>query len=570
LPKQAMKVAHPAGDCKLTVAAEGYKKVETALAAANAGTIYLHRLPVISGSVTAAVTGTPLGRAEIFLPSGKLLATTDQSGRFRVPVDGPWPLRLRVEAFGRASHVANVPKVIADVDLPIVLSTGGSVVVTLAPPLGKEAVKWEARRIIEDTKDEKVRAGEIPAGQSTATVEGLDAGLYRIVLLGEGPLQRMAVPVRVVDGTSVDATVQIKPARLELEVLRAGQPYGGAEVEVIFRDGAANWRSKVSVGEEGRKAEEIWQRGDYLAGVSSWSDFRRLDGDGTIEWKLDIPDRIIRGRVTDATTGLPLANANVTLEAMSGEGRNTTGARSGPDGSYEFKMVRSGSYVLGAKVDGYDELWTPATPLAEETVVESRDLVLHLASGPVVRAVNAAGMPMPSVLVFVVTPTGVRVAGVTKDDGRLPLAIDPDERGIAYVVPRSGSFGMARFAPASESGSQDVVVTVRDGNAALEVQAASTDGDPIGGVSYMMRVDGILMPLEVRQALSQYQGLPATSDAAGRLLLSNIPPGRYEIWPLASRADFDAITSGTPPPAPLNVTLTPGHHVAKLTFKPKS
>lgn len=569
LSKQAMKVMHPEGDCKLTIAAEGYRKAETALAAADAGTIYLHRLPVISGSVTAAVTGLPLSRAEIFLPSGQLLATTDPSGRFRVPIDGPWPLRLRVEAFGRASHTVNVPKVIADADLPIVLSAGGSVVVTLAPPLGKEPVRWEARRIIEDTKDEKVRAGEIPAGQSTATIEGLDSGLYRIVLLGAGPLQRMAVPVRVTDGMSVDANVQIQPARLELEVLHAGQPYGGAEVEVIFHDGAAAWRSTVSVDEEGRKAEEIWQRGDYLAGVSAWSDFRRLDGDGTIAWKLDIPDRIVRGRVTDAATGQPLANASVTLEATSGEGRSSAGARSGADGTYEFKMVRSGSYVLGAKLDGYEELWTPAAPLAEETAVEARDLVMHSASGPVVRAVNAAGIPMPSVLVFVATPSGVRAAGITRDDGRLALAIDADERGIAYVVPRSGSFGMARFAPASQSGSKDVVVTVPDGNAALEVQAASTEGDPIGGVTYMMRVDGILMPLEVRQALSRYQGLSSVSDAGGRLLLSNIPPGRYEIWPLANRADFEAITSGTPPPAPVNVTVTPGHHVAKLTFKPK-
>lgn len=570
LPRKAMNLMHPADDCKLIVGAEGYKTVETVLAVPDVGIVILRPLPVISGSVTDAVTRTPIGRAEIFLPGGDLLATTDEAGRFRVALDGPWPLRLRVEAFGRASHTVDVPKVIADVDLPIVLSTGGSVVVTLAPPLGREPVQWEARRIIEGMKDEKIRFGEIASGQLTATIEGLEAGSYRIILLGEGPLQRVAVPVRVLDGVTVETTVQIAPARLDLQVLRGGRPFRGAEVELVFRDGPAGWRSKVSADDEGRSVEEIWQRGDYLVAVSSWAESRRLDGDGTIVWKLEIPDRIIRGRVTDATTGQPLSNVSVMLVSTSEGSESLGSARSDTDGMYEFKMVRAGSYALRARIDGYEELRTPTSQLAEETVSETRDLVMQAASGPTVRAVNVAGMPMPAVLVYVATPNGVRFAGVTKDDGRLTLAISVDERGVAYAIPRSGSFGMTRFAAASESGSKEVVVTIADGNATLEVQAASTDGDPIGGMAFLMRVDGILVPTEVREALSRYQGLPSESDASGRLLLSHIPAGRYEIWPLASRTDFLAVVSGTPPPAPVSVTLTPGHHVAKLTFKPKS
>jgi hypothetical protein len=479
-------------------------------------------------------------------------------------------VRLRVEAFGRASHMVDVPKIVADVDLPIVLSTGGTVAVTLAPPLGKERVQWEMRRILDDVKDEKVRFGEIAPGQSRITIEGMDGGLYRIVVLGEGPLQRFAAPVRVIEGITVETTVEIEPARLELEVLRGGKPFNGAEVELVFRDGPAVWRSKLSVDEKGQRTEEIWQRGDYLAAVSSWIDSQRLDGDETIDWKMEVPDRIIRGRVTDATTGQPLSNAFVSL-ALSVDGNDSTeSALSSADGTYEFKMMRAGTYFLSAQSDGYEELKTASALLAEETVLETRDLSMRIASGPTVRAVNAAGMALPSVLVFVATPIGVRFAGVTKDDGRMTLGISADERGVAYVVPRSGSFGMARFAATRESGSEEVVVTVGDGNATLEVQAASTDGDPIGGMAFLVRVDGILLPVEVKEALSRYQGLPSATDANGRLLLTHIPPGRYEIWPLANRADYLAITSGTPPPAPVNVAVTPGRHVAKLTFKPAS
>ncbi|MFL6245146.1 MAG: carboxypeptidase regulatory-like domain-containing protein [Thermoanaerobaculia bacterium] len=569
LQKQAMTLMHPAGDCKLMVGADGYKTTETALTAPDAGMVFLRRLPVISGSVIDAVTHTPIGRAEIFLPEGDLLATTDQSGRFRVPMDRSWPVRLRVEAIGRASHMVDVPKAIADVDLPIVLSAGGSVVVTLAPPLGHEAVQWEARRIIDDAKDEKVRFGDIAAGQSTTTVEGLEAGPYRIILLGEAPLQRIAVSLRVLEAMTVETTVEIEPARLELEVLRGGKPFGGAEVEFVFRDGPAMWRSKLSVDDEGRKAEEIWQRGDYLAAVSSWVDSQRLDSEGTVTWKLEVPDRIIRGRVTDAATGQPIANVSVSL-ALTDEGGDSMGrARSGADGVYEFKMVRNGSYVLRASLDGYEELRTPSALLAEDTVVETRDLAMRAASGPTVRAVNAVGMPLASVPVYVATRNGVQFAGSTNNDGRLTLAIDADDRGVAYVLPRSGSFGMVRFAPASESASEDVVVTVAEGNATLEVHAISTNGDPIGGMAFLMRVNGIPVPPEVKEALSRYQGWPSQSDASGRLLLSHIPPGRYEIWPLASREDYVAVMSPTPPPAPVNVTVTPGHQVAELTFQSK-
>lgn len=570
LPKGAMRLKHPAGGCSLSVSAQGYKTADAVLAT-SAVAMTLRRLPVISGSVLAAGMRTPIARAEIFLPEGKLLTTTDASGRFRVPIDGGWPLRLRVDAIGRASRIVDVPKVIADVELPIALSFGGSITATLAPPLGNESLRWEARRILQDVKDESVRAGEIDAGQSTLTIDGLDAGVYRLVLFGDEPLQRIAVPVQVRDAAMTETTVEITPARLELEVLRGGKPFGGAEIEFVFRDGPTFWRSKVKVNDEGRKDEEIWQHGEYLAAVSSWVDSRRLEASETISWKLDVPDRIIRGRITDAATHQPLADVPVSLELWADGNNALLGARSGADGVYEFKMVPVGSYSLIARVNGYEELHTPAMPLAKETVLEQRDLALQMASGPNVRVLNAAGVPMPGVILYVATNTGgVRTAGITNDDGRLSLPISADERGVVYAVPRSGSFGMTRFVPASESGSRDVVVSVADGTSTLEVQATSTDGEPIGGMSFLLRIDGLLVPTDVKEALSRYQGWPHATDAAGRLLLSHIPPGRYEIWPHASRADLLAITSAAPPPAPVNVTVTPGHHVAQMTFKEKS
>jgi hypothetical protein len=61
------------------------------------------------------------------------------------------------------------------------------------------------------------------------------------------------------------------------------------------------------------------------------------------------------------------------------------------------------------------------------------------------------------------------------------------------------------------------------------------------------------------------QGLPMFSDGQGRLLLTHLPAGRYEIWPL-DRQQLNAVTSGSPPPAQVNIAVTAGYQSAKMVF----
>lgn len=571
LPRTVTELAHTAGECALTVQAAGYKTATKTLGAANVGAIYLHRLPVISGTVTDAVTRTPIGRADLFLPSGQRLTGTDNDGRFRAPIDGPWPARLRVEAIGRAPKSVPVPSAIADIDLPILMSRGGNVTVSLEPPLAQEALRWEARRIIADTDDEKVRSGEVAAGQSSFSVEGLDPGPYRIIVAGEGPLQRFAAPVLVDDGATATATVRIESARLELEVRRAGKPAPATNIELVFRDGDAVWRTSVATDDRGQAVEEIWQAGPYLAFVSGWSESKRLTASETISWTLDVPDRVIRGRLLDAATKQPVRDAVVFLEARDGEGSQVSSMKSSDaDGVYAFESVPAGSYALTVRADGYETLRTASAPIAEETHLETRDLHVQPLGGHSLRVVNSFGVPIPGAAVWIATAAGVRSAGVAKEDGRVVLPLAMNESGEAYVFPRSGSFAITRFGAVTESGAEELRVVVPDGVASLEMLTVSTDGEPLPRVPFIIRVNGVVMPGMVYEAMARHQGLPIWSDASGRALLSRMPPGRYEIWPLTSPADRRAVESPAPPPAPVNVMLTPGHHVAKLTFKPKA
>ena len=560
LPRQPIEIAHPAGTCTLAIRAAGYKTAEQELGARKVGVVHLYRLPVIRGRITDAVTGTPVAHAQILLPGGDPLTTSDDNGRYRVVVDGIWPSRLRVEAPGRATRTIDVPKAVADADLDVALSRGGAIAVKLA---GAAAVRWELRRIVREIDDEPVRSGTIEAGESFVTVDGVDPGDYRFVVMGERPLQCAAVPVVVSEGALAEASLQVKPVPLKLEVVRGGKPFPNAELSIAFRgDGKAAWRAKLAADEHGRASEELWQHGRYSAYVagSSFSEERLLDSEDGTSWTLDVPDRVIRGRVTDAATKRPIAEAPVLLDLRDDEGRVMQRALSGADGTFEFRMVPAGTYSLAARPQGYVEMKTPPAALAEETLVETRDLALSAVTGHTLRVVSAAGVPMRA-HVWISTRNGTREVGVTREDGRITLPLAYDEYGHAYAVPLSGSFAATRFASIAEEGMQELAVTVPDGTASLEMLTQSTSGEPIASVPFIMRVNGVLLPGRVYEAMVRVQGAPLRSDAAGRVLLSRLPPGHYEVWPM----EMDVASA-----APVNVTLTPGHHVAKMTFKPKA
>ena len=439
----------------------------------------------------------------------------------------------------------------------------------LEPPLGGEGVSWEARLVIDDRTEEKVRLGSVAAGEATVTIDRLEPGPYRFLVRGDGPLQRVVVPVSVSDGVTTEASVRIESARLALEVTRGGNAYGGAEVELIFQGGL--WRSKLTTDEQGRAVEELWQRGDYIAAVQSWTDSRRLDEDD-LAWKLDLPDRVIRGRVTDAATSGPVPNAMVILDLNGSKAVERTSA----DGTYVFKSVslqgrtRSAREARATRICKPQQLHSPKT-LGSRCAISPCNPCRR--DAPSARS-TATGAPLPGALVLdrraAMAPA---LAGAAREDGRVTLPVTVDEPGARRSYCRDpGSFGLTRFASTRWKGATtELVVRVPDGTASLEVQTQTTDGR-----AHRRRFlpacasNGLLVPQPVKEAMHHQQGLPMSSDAEGRLLLSRMPPGRYEIWPLASRDDLRAVTSAAPPPAAVNQMLTPGHHIAKMVFKPKA
>ena len=269
--------------------------------------------------------------------NGDLLATTDDQGRFRIAVERDWPSWLRVG--GRRTVL--VPKAVADVHLPVTLPPGGSVVLTLEPPLGGEELRWEARLVIDESSDQKVRTGNVAAGEKSITVEGLEPGPYRFIVLGEGPLQRFAVPVSVEDATTKEAAVRIEPALLTIET-----PRPGMSVQLLFD--AGQWQASLQDGRAGTGRSRALAARPVSRGrrnVERVPPHRR----GRRHVELDVPDRVIRGRVTDAATKRPVANAVVVLETK----RGMLVERTAADGTYAFSSVPTGRYTLRVELAGY-------------------------------------------------------------------------------------------------------------------------------------------------------------------------------------------------------------------------
>ncbi|HEX8408658.1 MAG TPA: carboxypeptidase-like regulatory domain-containing protein [Thermoanaerobaculia bacterium] len=549
--KLALTLVHPSCACTVTARAAEYAQATGALGAE----LLLRRLPVIRGVVVDAKAGVPLARAEITL--GERKAITGEDGAFRIAIDGDWPAHAQVTHPARAPKLVSVPKAAADTTLPpIAMTAGGTMQLTIAPPLGgAEPLKWELR-----TDSTLVRSGELPQGVATARVEALDPGAYRLIVQGREPLQRFARGVTIRESEVVETAIAITPVAVDGEVTFDGALLPSAEVG--FR--GQGWESELTAGEDGRFHEELWQPGTFKVNVVHpplvrvWGTDWVVDGDDErVELALHIPNRRVRGRVTDARTGAPVADAIVQAMVPFGDRSSIQmRTRSAADGSYEFTGVEPGNVTLSAMKKGYRFPAERTFVLAEDESVREEPLSGHeLAVQRTVLVTDARGIPIAGASVL-----NPQLAATTDGQGRATLYFDaPEPRGRVFVVPRSGSLGFATIGA-------DEVVPVRVADAAsLELRMESTGGTPIQDIAVGMRIDGTPIPDDVMAELTRLQGVPLASDSSGRVVYPRMPAGQYELMPRMRRGK----THDHQPPPPVRVAVLPGPQTVVMKFEPK-
>jgi hypothetical protein len=567
VPVPGVDLRHPGSGCTLLLKSNGYRSVERQLRDVEVGDVFLQKIPILSGTVVDAKTAMPLRDARVYLPNGDSLAVTDRKGSFRAPVADVWPQFVRVAMAGYARRTVLLPKAVADTELSIRLSKGGSLTIRLVSPLGQEEVAWEVRRLLPGPPgDELAHSGRLPGGQKEAFVDALEPGNYRVIVAGADPLQRIGKLVTLTEGGEEEAVMQISSSVLEVTVRYDDKPLAGATVRVQPED--RSWTSSVTTGSEGSVTEEVWQPGTYMAIVtqrpliSFWRETEHIDGDKN-RWSISVPNRRLLGRVVDDSSGQPIRDARIEVTIKNDDRAAYVTLRSGEDGRFELGAFPSGSYMLAVSKSGYQSWQTSWTTVDETATDQTPQVQLKAAGNRAVVVTNAFGAPV-SAAVYVSTGNGTNPVGATDENGRFLLPVSPEEYGMVFVVPRSGSIGVARFDSLAK-GADDILVRVPEGNASLEIDCETASGAALTGVAVLFRINGILLPIPVWEGMVNYQGLPMFSDDHGRLLLTHLPAGRYEIWPL-DRQQLNAVTSGSPPPAQAIIAVTPGYQSAKMVF----
>lgn len=551
----------------LVAESPGYRKVERELNGKTT-TLVLERLPTITGNVVDAVSGRPIERAQVLLPTGDLLASTDARGKFRAVVDGPWPRTLRVVIAGRADRIVEVSKAVADTDLETIqMSEGGGIVVTLEPPLGGERVHWQIRR---GENSEPVREGVVEPGIRDFSINQVSPGRYQLVVRGSGPLQKLALGVSVNDGEAAPASVRIQPAALRMRVSTDGAAIEGAVIDLTHRTGG--WSAKLRTDAKGDANEEIWQRGLLSALVSNpptalvWPAERSIDED-RVEWDLAISPVRVRGRVLETASGQPVPEAVLHLgEKYGRDSRLLMSTKSGGDGSYEFLAVPPGDHVLTAMKGGYSESRVIINTAATDDVVNHDVSIARLEARPTI-VVDHHGVPIPSAVVMTADQRGIHEAGETDAEGKLMLPLFAElGRTTIFVLPRTGSIAIRRLDVEEMRSSETFAIRVPEGTASLEVHAETAEGTPLRTLIFL-KIDGVMLPPTVFERWANVQGLPLFTDSKGQLVYKRLPAGQYDLWLIANRADHDAVLSANRPPPAASIKLTAGREVVTARFE---
>jgi hypothetical protein len=524
---------------------------------------------VISGRVFERGTTRRVGGA-IIKTSVETVAVAGADGSFAFEGDPEkWPAAIVVSAAGFAETTEPIAKAQRSARLEdIFLYRGGSILVEAFHPSIGEVVQIELR---------KLRSGDVvgipwrsvnptTAGEGLAArFDGVEPGEYLVLAKGKEPCQQYGKPVRLDEGQEIKVELNIAPVRLRFLATIAGEPVSGARIN--YKNSEGRWEARFETGAEGDVLLALWQTGPSRAwifsdGVMSIPHFeqKELADDEDLEWIFEVPSRRITGTVVDARTGAPIPDAVLSLKVR-GETSFAVKARSDPAGRFQFFHVPFGSHTITAA--SATHLQGQVTYTFSEPS-DSRDVTVRLEGGASVklRVLDGAGAPVVRAVAMQYKGLQQTRMSLTDENGVAEVLVPEGEARDVFVVPRDGSFGIARVA----SSPPEATIRLPWGASRIEIRAESEARQPIGNVSVAIRYNKIVLPREVVQAFANIQGSRTSSREDGNVILDHMPPGVYELWPAGSVAELQMLLAGIGQQAPVTMTVIPGRNTAVLTF----
>lgn len=520
------------------------------------GEIRLRPLTVVRGTVRfrgKPVAGAAIGIAETTV--GK----TARDGSFEIELPEPKPPLIRVAKRSLGTKSVILPQAVSDLTLPpIEMAPAASLQVRVAGAPGRVGL---VLRRSEEGQTFDVAARQLAAAESSsASFEDLDRGSYILLAAGSDPLARQATRIRIEEGERRRLTIRIEPRRVQGTVLWGDQRL--PNVSLQFRHEEHGWDGRLEADEEGRFASELWQPGNYLIAVwrgklhNTYAVHRTVT-DQPIT--LIVPLRQIRGRVVDAASGRGIQRAEVMLRTERDTSASTVSQATDSEGSFLFDAVPAGRQRVTVSADDF----LMSDPI-ELTVGESdppAEVAVTLDSGLArpVRVFDHQGHPVAEAEVIAAAGNRIRARSRTGIDGRATIAVPVDPVTL-YVIAPQGGFGIV-------DGTGSDRVDLAAPRSSLRIITRSIVGGPLPPVSFVMSIDGRVIPPVVAQRMSRLQGLSLHTDAVGEVNLKGIPAGLYQLWPYDGEVEAEAILSAPFEP-PISINVKSGANVVAVDFQP--
>jgi hypothetical protein len=423
----------------------------------------------------------------------------------------------------------------------------GPIEVAVAPRVEGKPPQWSATKTL-------------ATGKSAVSFQGLAEGLYVVLASGPQPLQRLSAKANLgSDGSTL--RLVIPRSKTELRATLAGQPLARAEIALTHDE--LRWRTDLQTGEDGRFAGELWEPGDYTAGVRRDRTSAPHSVDVSLSQSpltIDVPDRHVTGRVLAG--GRPLAGAIVHLRSENGESTLTVRTQSGPDGRFEFFGVREGALTLTARAPSYLDSDAATFELRGTPGQHSIDVELTRGEPRVVRVVDMHDAPIAGATLITACNGHVKSMSGTNLSGNADVALPAGSSCEIYVLPKEGSLALRPV-----EGSEPLLIRVPEGTSSLRLALKSVAGEPFPGMILLMRIDGVVIPPAIARLLGS-RGFSLMTNDEGSVSLEHIPPGTYDFWPYRTTIEGQMLyETATEFDAPISLTVRTGENNATVRFQ---
>ena len=522
--------------------------------------------PTIRGRVLDAA-GTPLAA----VTAGVQQAITDAKGRYALEIASGWPSEVVIAKARYATKRVAVPPAQASSTLrDVKLARAAKLTVRVERGAVDEAIEVQLGVRNDDAATRWIETKMLAPAESVAVFDDVDTGTYAVLLSGSQPLERIVTPVGIVAGEKRTLRLALHPTLVRGRVTVEGKPFGGAEV--MFVRPRAFWHSTAITDAKGEVETRTWDHGEYNLYVSRDSERAPFRANVALHdlplatFAIDLPDRVLRGRVLD--DGQPVGNAIVVAQPL-GAGDDPSPWRrtiTGDDGAFAFDGIGDGNFELRV---------TPVTHLRPDPLhfsiaaseKEHRlDVTLPHGRTREVVVLDPHGAPLADASIVCAEGDVVRSVTRTNAAGRATALLPGPATSTLYVFPANGSLAVRHLD--RETGDGAIRISVPPPAAALEINTLTTTGAPLPEVALLMRYNGEVVPPSVAVELRKRQGSTLETDADGSTRLANIPTGTYEFWPYRTAEEAEALlVSSIAVEAPITVNVVTGENKATVRFQ---